>query len=655
LRKRFKYLSLNLNNNLETFHKIIMSISKKKTKKNQYLSISQIVQDFSNFSQPYCKKKLFIKGEVTNYSNPKFNGHLYFDLRDKDTKISCLARFPTRRFFPSIKNGDIIEITCNLSHYKKQNTFSLLIQSMTKCKKEKSDFHIQYEKLKSKYEKLGYFDDDKKKILKKTNKRIGIITARHGAAITDIISVIKRRSYGNTIIIRDAKVQGLDCDKEINDAITDLNEYKKLDIIIISRGGGSIEDLWGFNSEKVIEGVFNSKIPIISAIGHKRDTTLCDFVADRIAQTPSIAAEIITQDKEKIRNNLKQLSKKLNHIKRHIIREVENNINSYRNNRCLQNPANEIRQENTSNNSLLKQIINLKIQMEKQIIKSFDISKYSTIFYQDKEITSVKEAKKLEDKISTLIFEDGSIDVKFSNITDSSIIVNKKKKKKKQQNKLESLQKELNEIENILKENDYQNMSIKKIYKTKNKINKLQKINIYDIKFLKSYENICNELNFADNLIEEINYFKPKLKSIDINEKIYYDSLDKLKSISNFESSFLSYRITSYKKALKYLSIVKKYLENLKKNFVSIERKALDNNVQNLKNVNEISSIIEDMFNDVFHNNKRIDGKFFEKYYKMKCNLTKHENEVKNSPIKVIELINHNGKLMEKNITNRFT
>ena len=110
----------------------------------------------------------------------------------------------------------------------------------------------------------------------------------------------------------------------------------------------------------------------------------------------------------------------------------------------------------------------------------------------------------------------------------------------------------------------------------------------------------------------------------------------------------MSYRITSYKKALKYLSIVKKYLENLKKNFVSIERKALDNNVQNLKNVNEISSIIEDMFNDVFHNNKRIDGKFFEKYYKMKCNLTKHENEVKNSPIKVIELINHNGKLMEK-------
>jgi hypothetical protein len=100
---------------------------------------------------------------------------------------------------------------------------------------------------------------------------------------------------------------------------------------------------------------------------------------------------------------------------------------------------------------------------------------------------------------------------------------------------------------------------------------------------------------------------------------------------------------------------VKKYLENLKKKFVSIERKALDNNIQNLKNINEMSSIIEDMFNDVFHNNKKIDGEFFEKYYKMKCNLTKHENEVKNSPIKIIELINHNGKLMEKNITNSFT
>jgi len=217
----------------------------------------------------------------------------------------------------------------------------------------------------------------------------------------------------------------------------------------------------------------------------------------------------------------------------------------------------------------------------------------------------------------------------------------------------------LSEIENILTENDYQNMSIKNIYKTKNKIHKLQKINIYDMKFLKLYENICNELNFADNLIEEINYFKPTLKNMNINEKIYYDSLDKLESISNFKSSFLLKKITYYKKALKYLLIVKNYLENLKKKFVNIERKALerkalDNNVQNLKNINEISSIIEDMFNDVFHNNKRIDEEFFENYYEIKCNLSKHQNEIKNSPIKVIELFNNNGKFVTKDISTNF-
>ena len=640
---------------METFYNIIMSISKEKTKrKNQYKSISQISQEISIFSQPYCKKTLFIKGEVTNYRNPNYNGNLYFDLRDKDTKISCLARFPTRRRFPIIKNGDIIKITSNLSHYKKQNTFSLLIQSMAICKKEESDFHIQFKELKSKYEKLGYFDNDKKKKLKKTNKRIGIITAIEGAAIRDIISVIKRRSYGNTIIIRDTKVQGTDCDTDIKCAIIDLNKYKKLDLIIITRGGGSDEALWGFNSEKVIEGVFNSKIPIISGIGHQRDITLCDYVADKIAPTPTAAAEIITQDKEKIRNNLEQLSKKLNHIKRHIIREIENNINSYRNNRCLQNPANEIMQENTSNNSLLKQIINLKIQMERQKLKSFDISKFSTIFYENKEITSVKDAKNLEGKISTLIFEDGSIDVQFSNITDSSIIVDKKKKKKKQQKKLELLQEELSEIENISVESDCQDMSTKKLYKTKNKIDKLQKINIYDIKFLKFYENICNELNYADNLIEEINYFKPKLKNIDIDEQIYYESLDKLESISNFRSSILSTKINYYKKGLKYLVIVKKYLENLKKKFINIERKVLDDNVQDLKNVNDMSLIIEDMFNDVFHKNKRIDEEFFKNYYEIKCNLSKHQNEIKNSPIKVIEIFNNNGKFVKKDISTNF-
>jgi len=632
-----------------------MSISGKKTKnKNQYKSISQITQEISIFSQPYCKKTLFIKGEVTNYRNPNYNGNLYFDLRDKDTKISCLARFPTRRRFPKIKNGDIIKIICNLSHYQKQNTFSLLIQSMEICKKEESDFHIKFKELKSKYEKLGYFDDDKKKKIKKTNKRIGIITAIQGAAIRDIISVIKRRSYGNTIIIRDTKVQGVDCDTDIKCAIIDLNKYKKLDLIIISRGGGSDEALWGFNSEKVIEGVFNSKIPIISGIGHQRDVTLCDYVADKIAPTPTAAAEIITQDKEKIRNNLTQLSKKLNHIKQHIIREVENNINNYKNNRCLQNPVNEIKQENISNNNLLKQIINLKIQIERQKLKSFDISNFSTIFYEDKEIISVKDAKKLEGKIGTLIFEDGSIDVKFSNITDSLIILDRKKKKKKQRKKLELLQEELGDIENISAENNCENMSIKKLYKTKIKIDKLQKINIDDIQFLKLYENICNELNYADKLIDEINYFKPKLKNIDIDEQIYYESLDKLESISNFRSSILSNKINYYKKGLKYLVIMKKFLEKLKKKFVDIEIDAIDNDDEDFKNMNEITLGIENMFNDIFHNNKRINEEFFENYYEMKYNLLKHQNEIKNSPIKVIEIFNNNGKFVKKDISTNF-
>jgi len=197
-------------------------------------------------------------------------------------------------------------------------------------------------------------------------------------------------------------------------------------------------------------------------------------------------------------------------------------------------------------------------------------------------------------------------------------------------------------------------MSIKKLYKTKIKIDKLQKINIDDIQFLKLYENICNELNYADKLIDEINYFKPKLKNIDIDEQIYYESLDKLESISNFRSSILSNKINYYKKGLKYLVIMKKFLEKLKKKFVDIEIDAIDNDDEDFKNMNEITLGIENMFNDIFHNNKRINEEFFENYYEMKYNLLKHQNEIKNSPIKVIEIFNNNGKFVKKDISTNF-
>lgn len=630
-----------------------MSISKKKTKKkNQYKSISQITQEISNSLRDCCQNTFFIKGEVTNYRNPKFNGNLYFDLRDEEdnTTISCMSWYSTRKGFPVIKNGDIVKIICKLTHYEQKNTISLLVQGIKICKKEESNFYIQYKELESKYEKLGYFDDDKKKKIKENNKRIGIITARHGAAITDIISVIKRRSYGNSIIIRNTKVQGIDCDADIKQAIADLNRYKKLDLIIITRGGGSIEDLWGFNSEKVIEGVFDSKIPIISAIGHQRDTTLCDFVADKIAPTPTAAAEIITQDKKKIRNNLSQLSKNLNRLKQNIIQKVKHNIDNYQNRYFLKSPAIDINKEYTINNRFLNQIINSKIQMERHKLKSFDISKFSTIFYEDKEITSVKDAKNLEGKISTLIFEDGSIDVMFSNITDSMIIVDKKKKKKKQQNKLDLFQKELDKIKKISKNKEYKSISIEKGNFIKKILNKIQKLDIYDSNFLKLYEDVCNELNLYCHIIKDINNYQPKLVD-DINEKIYYDSLDKLKSISDFKSSILSNRINYYKKGLKYLLIVEKYLENINNRFVNIEIKVLNaNNDKKLKKITEISSTIDNMLND----NDIIDENFFEIYYKLKCDLMKHQNEIKNSPIEIIELINCNGKLAKKDISTSF-
>ncbi len=181
-------------------------------------------------------------------------------------------------------------------------------------------------------------------------------------------------------------------------------------------------------------------------------------------------------------------------------------------------------------------------------------------------------------------------------------------------------------------------------------MNKIQKLDIYDSNFLKLYEDVCNELNLYCHIIKDINNYQPKLVD-DINEKIYYDSLDKLKSISDFKSSILSNRINYYKKGLKYLLIVEKYLENINNRFVNIEIKVLNaNNDKKLKKITEISSTIDNMLND----NDIIDENFFEIYYKLKCDLMKHQNEIKNSPIEIIELINCNGKLAKKDISTSF-
>jgi len=629
-----------------------MSISKK----NQYKSISQITQEISNLLRPCHQNLFFIKGEVTNYRNPKFNGNLYFDLRDEEdnTTISCMSWYTTWKVFPKIKNGDIIKIICKITHYESKNTISLLVQNMKICKKEESNFYIQYKKLETKYEKLGYFDDNNKKKITKDNKRIGVITAMQGAAITDIISVIKRRSYGNSLIIRNTKVQGVDCENDIKNAIDDLNKYKNLDIIIITRGGGSIEDLWGFNSEKVIEGVFNSKIPIISAIGHQRDTTLCDFVADKVAPTPTAAGEIITQDKKKICDNIIQLSKSLNYLKQNIIQRVKNNINDIKSRHFLKSPAIDINKEYRLNHRFLEHIISSKIEREKQKLKSFDISQYSTIFFKDKEITSIKEAKQLEGEICSLIFEDGSIDFKFLNITDSSIIIDKNKRKEKEKNKLDMFYKKLNKIKQKSKKKDYKNIcTIKKKIFIKKNLDKLQETNIYSNIFLKIYEDIYDELNIYSHIVEDINNFQPKLIDYDITEDIYYDTIDKVKELSNTNSYDLTNKIKYYKKGLKYLLILKKYLEKINKKFNDIEIKASNINIKNPKKITEISSIIENMLSNFYNETYKIDTKLFKTYDKLKCSLIKHENDI-NSPIEIMELINYNGKLAKKDITSSF-
>lgn len=258
------------------------------------LTVSELTQAIKAHLEP----KFFhicLKGEITNFTQ-QASGHLYFNLKDEVSQIACVLFKNVAGTLTKIpKAGDKVVIKGSLSLYVPRGQYQIVVNQMQH--EGVGDLLLKLHELKDKLQKKGYFDPEHKKPLPKYPKTIGVITSPTGAVIHDILNVLQRRFKGFHLILNPVKVQGLGAEKEIAQAIYDFNRYKLADVLIIGRGGGSLEDLWAFNEECVVEAIFASEIPIISSVGHETDVSLSDFAADVRAPTPSAAAELVIKEK----------------------------------------------------------------------------------------------------------------------------------------------------------------------------------------------------------------------------------------------------------------------------------------------------------------------------------------------------------------------
>ena len=293
-------------------------------------SISEITQEIKVLLENSFPP-LWIQGEISNFTHHS-SGHMYFSLKDENAQISAVMwRARNSGLFFSPQDGKKINAFGSLKLYEKRGTYQFDVIKMVPA--GIGELQLAFEHLKNKLRDEGLFDEAAKKELPPFPTSIGIITSPTGAAIHDMLNVVRRRFPGIGIILRSAKVQGEGAAEDIAEAIKEFNEYKNVDVLIIGRGGGSLEDLWAFNEEIVARAIYNSDIPIVSAVGHEVDFTISDFVADVRAATPSAAAEIVVPNSFELGNYIYSVKQKCAEIVRIQVimkrEKYESVLNSY--------------------------------------------------------------------------------------------------------------------------------------------------------------------------------------------------------------------------------------------------------------------------------------------------------------------------------------
>ncbi|MCT8976028.1 exodeoxyribonuclease VII large subunit [Clostridium sp. CX1] len=371
-----------------------------------------------------------IKGEISNFKLHS-SGHMYFSLKDENSKINCIMFKGNSRnltFLP--ENGMKVIVKGRISLYEKEGAYQFYCDKMEL--EGIGELYIAFEKLKNRLELEGLFKDEHKKAIPKYVQKIGVITSPTGAAIKDIINVTKTRNKSVEMVVYPALVQGINASKDIIKGIEVLNKIEDVDLIILARGGGSIEELWCFNDEELAYAVYNSKKPIITGVGHEIDYTIVDFVSDRRAATPSQAAEIavfsLSQLKDKIlfcKNNMSgYVSRKL--------AEKKAEIDMLRHNLEINNPTAYIANQYSSIDRL-RELINLKTRgkLEKEKERLIKVNAllsahnplnilnkgYAIIEDKHKNIISEIHALKEADSIK-IILKDGKAELRLEEINE---------------------------------------------------------------------------------------------------------------------------------------------------------------------------------------------------------------------------------------------
>ena len=336
----------------------------------KYLTISQLNEYVKmRIDSDENLRKIFLKGEISNFKNHT-RGHLYFTLKDDDSRLSAVmfsSQAAYLKFVP--EDGMNVLVEGRISCYPAQGTYQVYVDKMEMD--GLGNLYIEYEKLKKKLEAEGLFDQSHKKQIPRYPSRIGIITASTGAAIKDILSTIKRRYPICETILFPALVQGAGAAPDVVKQIKKAQEYD-LDVLIVGRGGGSIEDLWAFNEEIVARAIYESKIPIISAVGHEIDYTIADYVADLRAPTPTGAAEMAVPVLTDVKNNIDNYKIRLRENIIKTLKQSELKLEKIKDSFILSNPLAmyEVKEEKLNNYIIvLNKYINEYLNNKKHNLK----------------------------------------------------------------------------------------------------------------------------------------------------------------------------------------------------------------------------------------------------------------------------------------------
>jgi exodeoxyribonuclease VII large subunit len=296
---------------------------------------------------------VWVEGEISNFVAPS-SGHWYFSLKDSKAQVRCaMFRNRNQRIKRRPANGDGVRVRCRVSLYEGRGEFQLIAEHLETAGTGAT--HEAFIALKSKLAAQGLFDPQRKQALPERVTHIGVITSPTGAAIADILTVLKRRSPSIEVSLFPVAVQGADSGQQICDAIARANRWQcegkiTLDALIIGRGGGSLEDLWAFNEERVALAIAASDLPTVSAVGHEIDFTIADFVADERAPTPSAAAELVSPDQSELKEQLAVVEQRLVRVMRRRIAEAKAGLENLRNR--LRHPSHQLREQSQRLDSL---------------------------------------------------------------------------------------------------------------------------------------------------------------------------------------------------------------------------------------------------------------------------------------------------------------